>query len=255
MALVDTFVGSRRRDRLARTLVRLAMEVDGVDGAAVVEVSEDNRPEVVAFSDEDVRHLTDLQITGRSGPAFDAADAGRSALLEQRGGDPRWAVLSPLAEELELTYAYAIPLIRRRKTLGGLVLYGRSSPDVDRLDARLETLTAVAAVGLLQARMHRAVDERVEQLERALVHRAIIEQAKGVLLAQGHADPEAAFEALRGHARRHRVKLDEVAREVVKGASGAKQALVLPRQRGDEGEANSTGAEGTRPNSSHGRRP
>lgn len=237
MTLIDTFVESRRRDRLSRTLVRLALEVDGVDDAAVVEVRDGDELEVMAFSSEDVRHLTGLQLTDPTGgPAVGAVRSGEPALLERHQGGHQWALLQPFADELGHQYAYAIPMRRRSETLGSLVLYGRDVRGLDDAGRQLlETLAQIAAIGLAQARAVRAANERADQLKGALTTRAVIEQAKGVLLAQGYPDPDAAFEALRGHARTHRRRLDEVARDVVQGASSGERSPVLPRQRVDKG--------------------
>ena len=236
MTLIDTFVDSRRRDRLSRTLVRLSLEVDGVDGAAVAEARDGDALEVMAFSSEDIRHLTDLQLNDvDGGPAVDAGRNGEPALLERREGDRQWTLLAPFADELGHHYAYAVPLRRRSETLGVLVLYGHHFHDVEDAGHQLlGALAQVAAIGLAQARAVRASNERADQLEGALATRAVIEQAKGVLLAQGYPDPDAAFEALRGHARTHRKRLDEVAHDVVRRASSGEGSPV-PRQRADEG--------------------
>ena len=237
MTLIDTFIESRHRDRLSRTLVRLALSVDGVDGAAVVEVPDGHEREVVAFSGEDIRHLTDLQLTDPSGgPAADAVQFGEPALLQRHQGGRKWTLLRPFVDELGHHYVYAIPLRRRSETFGGLVLYGRDFRHLDGAGRQLlETLAQIAAIGLAQARAVRAANERADQLEGALTTRAVIEQAKGVLLAQGYPDPGAAFEALRGHARTHRRRLDQVARDVVQRAASGERSPVLPRQRVDEG--------------------
>jgi hypothetical protein len=56
-----------------------------------------------------------------------------------------------------------------------------------------------------------------DQLEAALEHRWLIEQAKGVLMGREQLDAQAAFERLRGAARSSTRRLDDVAREVTAG--------------------------------------
>jgi hypothetical protein len=225
---------------MAATLARLAVELDGVDGAAVVEGGGDE-PEVAGFSTEDYRHLTDLQIDEPGGPAVEAMRTGRAAVLVRRQGDAaRWLVLQPTADELGVRYVYALPLRRHRDTLGSLVLFGADLGDLGALERReLETLAQVAGVGLAQRRLVRAADERAEQLQGALSTRVVIEQAKGVLLAQGCADLDAAFETLRDDARAHRRRLEDVARAVVAAATSRAGSPVLPQQRRDEPAASS----------------
>jgi ANTAR domain len=59
--------------------------------------------------------------------------------------------------------------------------------------------------------------ERVSQLETALESRVVIEQAKGILAARLDRPVEDAFELLRRAARSHRVRLHDLAAEVVAG--------------------------------------
>lgn len=59
--------------------------------------------------------------------------------------------------------------------------------------------------------------EKVAQLESALVSRVNIELAKGALAERHRTTPEAAFAALRSYARSNRVRIHDVAADVVAG--------------------------------------
>ena len=81
---------------------------------------------------------------------------------------------------------------------------------------------AFACVGVLgPEEMQGALDIAVERfaqyrdLQAAFGGRAIIEQAKGILMARNRVDQEEAFELLRNHARSHSQKLVHVAEAVV----------------------------------------
>ncbi len=60
--------------------------------------------------------------------------------------------------------------------------------------------------------------ELSQQLEQAMVSRAGIEQAKGVLMAQSGVSSDEAFELLKRASQRENRKLREVAEEIVKRA-------------------------------------
>ncbi len=59
--------------------------------------------------------------------------------------------------------------------------------------------------------------ERAEQLQTALDSRVVIEQAKGYLVAAEGIGPDEAFERIRAHARRHRLRTHDVCRAVLAG--------------------------------------
>ena len=57
----------------------------------------------------------------------------------------------------------------------------------------------------------------IDQLEHALHHRVVIEQAKGILMEREQLDQAGAFDRLRKAARAGRRRVSEVAAEVVAG--------------------------------------
>jgi hypothetical protein len=71
---------------------------------------------------------------------------------------------------------------------------------------------------LLSAAVTAQVKGRLaDQLQAALEHRWLIEQAKGVLMGREDLDAQAAFERLRGAARSSTRRLADVARDVTGG--------------------------------------
>jgi AmiR/NasT family two-component response regulator len=90
-----------------------------------------------------------------------------------------------------------------------------------------------AYAGLVASLLSAAVTAQVkgrlaDQLQAALEHRWLIEQAKGVLMNRENLDAQAAFERLRGAARSSTRRLADVARDVTGGqplpASGRARA-------------------------------
>lgn len=70
--------------------------------------------------------------------------------------------------------------------------------------------------------------ERAQQLQTALDSRVVIEQAKGYLVASEGITPDEAFERIRDHARRHRLRTHEVCRAVLAGERLASTAAGPP---------------------------
>jgi hypothetical protein len=80
-----------------------------------------------------------------------------------------------------------------------------------------ETLDRVAA-----DRAHRAhpdtrnqLREELEGLRRAMEHRAVIEQAKGIIMASTGRTPDEAFELLRQQSQHSNMKLRDIAADIV----------------------------------------
>lgn len=63
--------------------------------------------------------------------------------------------------------------------------------------------------------MDEPLADGAEALERAMESRAVIEQAKGVIMATARVDAEAAFEILRQQSQAENRKLRDVAAEIV----------------------------------------
>jgi hypothetical protein len=93
-------------------------------------------------------------------------------------------------------------------------------PDRPWLAQEVESLHAYASVvaSLVRAAADAERDAQlIGQLEYALHHRVVIEQAKGILMEREQLDPAGAFDRLRKAARALRRRVSEVAAEVVAG--------------------------------------
>jgi PAS domain S-box-containing protein len=73
--------------------------------------------------------------------------------------------------------------------------------------------------------------DQVQHLERALLSRVVIEQAKGVLAGRHGVDVDTAFEALRGAARSNNLRVHDLAWRTVRVPKTPEEiAALLPRQ-------------------------
>ena len=230
LPLVGTSRAPSRDDRLPEVLVGLALALVGVDEAVVMLVPERGRLDVAACSSEEVGRLCKPGVVdAQGGPGGEAACTGRAVLLEPTRARPGHQGFLRAAGELGFGLVHALPISCAPVTLGSLVVFGEAALSLCRPERRmLQALVQVAGVGLHQRRALRAADDRVGQLERALVSRVVIEQAKGALLARGAADLAGAFRALRLHARSHHLRLEDVAADVVGRAALNEGPVLLP---------------------------
>ena len=104
-----------------------------------------------------------------------------------------------------------------------LVGHGGAEPDGLGVPDPAEWAKFVAAVAN-NARVREELVEEVGQLQRALDSRIVIEQAKGIVMAQRRCGPDEAFEVLRRTARSGNLKLHALAAALVEQARRKDQA-------------------------------
>lgn len=102
------------------------------------------------------------------------------------------------------------------RALGALNLYAdqpRQWSDDDLAAARV--LADMATSYIVNASELERAQRTAEQLQEALDSRIVIEQAKGILAADGRLEMDQAYQVLRRHARNHSASLRSVAEAVV----------------------------------------
>jgi GAF domain-containing protein len=205
-------------DAALQLVAREADDLFPVDGAGVMLLSEGNALRYVAASDEQGKLLEALQEDTQEGPCVDAFYHDRPVAAPDLAADPRWPSVGPPAAGHGIRAVLGVPIGLRKGPVGTLNVYAAAPHPFDQ-----DELTAIQAyarvVGsLLRAAVRAHVQGRAAaQLQYALDHRVLIEQAKGVVMERSKLDATAAFELLRSHARSTRMPLDEVARQVVDG--------------------------------------
>ncbi|GAB3468511.1 hypothetical protein GCM10027519_39500 [Kineococcus endophyticus] len=115
-----------------------------------------------------------------------------------------------------------LPDPERRQGSINVYCFGRPEHPVVTPEAQgaLEQFAAYAAVALGNAAALAEAGDRAANLQIALQSRAVIEQAKGVLVARNGIDPDAAFALLSTWSQHQNRKLRVIAEEVVAEASG-----------------------------------
>ena len=181
----------------------------------------------MAASSEDARLLELFQLQNAEGPCLDAHRTGEEVadiVIEE--SVERWPVFAPRAAALGLHSAHCFPLRLRDQVIGAMNTFRADARAMSQEERRVaRALADLATIGLMQERALRRAEELTEQLQFALNSRIVIEQAKGVVARTLDVGVDQAFGMLRAYARQHRLRLTDVARDVVEDR-GALQALV-----------------------------
>ena len=192
-------------------------DVFQVDGAGLLLLDEDGVLRYTAASDEPGRMLEALQEQFGEGPCVDAFLDGAPVLAADMGADPRWPSVGPLAAGHGVRAVLGVPVDLPQGPVGTLNVYAAQPHTWDDADvAGIRAYTRVIASLLRTAVRAHVSGKAAGQLQRALDHRSLIEQAKGVVMQRRGIDQQAAFELLRSQARSSRRRLDEVALQIIR---------------------------------------
>lgn len=154
------------------------------------------------------------------GPCLECVHTAQPVTSSDLRTEQRWPRFADLALHAGYRAAAAVPMRSRHRIIGSLTLLNTEPDGVDQASIQLgQALADMATVGLLQQRAADYDNFLAQQLQAALHHRVVVEQAKGVLAEAGDLTPEAAYAMLRDHARRHDRHLTELARSLVTGTT------------------------------------
>ncbi len=202
-------------------IVRTTHAIFDVDGAGLMLADTDHQLRNVAVSDGRMRHLEELQIRHHEGPCVTAFDDKELVGVEDLAEDDRWPLFCAAAVEQGVRAVLASPLPYNQDAVGVVaVLSEKTHPWSAEGELALLAFTDLAAL-LIASMMHgQENSELAAQLQTALNSRAIIEQAKGVLIGRDGISPHTAYQQLRAQARSQRRKLSAVCAEIVRDAAG-----------------------------------
>jgi transcriptional regulator with GAF, ATPase, and Fis domain len=189
--------------------------IPGATGASLTMMNESG-PAAVAFSDEGSRALDEMQNHEHEGPCLDASRTGQVFRVRDLTNEHRWPSYAPLAAETGARSVLSIPVTVETKILGALNVY---APEPDAFGAQIvalaEVITAHASLATQVATALFAHQNLSERLQAAMTTMPVVEQAKGILMAQRRITAEAAFDVLRERSQHSNVKLRDIARQIV----------------------------------------
>ncbi len=169
------------------------------------------------------------QLDAGQGPCVDAWTHGASVLADDLTADDRWPHLAVPASREHLRSALAALVHADAGAIGVVGCYAAAPGVFAEDDVRtVELLASAAGAALTAVRLRVQGEEAVAQLTRALRSRAVIDQAKGVVMAVRGGSADDAFAYLAQLSQAQNVKLQLIARRVVEQARTG--TVVLPER-------------------------
>jgi hypothetical protein len=200
-------------------LTHRCVDMLGISAAGVMLASPPGELRLVATSSEAMQLVELFELQAQEGPCLDAFHTGEPVeheILRHESG--RWPRFSIVALEAGFQSVFALPLRLRETTIGALNLFSMGESPMAEADvvvaggfADLATISVIQHGAAIEA-------QRInEQLSQAITSRIVIEQAKGVISERARIDLSEAFSRLRNYARRHSIRLADVAQSAIDG--------------------------------------
>ena len=206
-------------ESLDDTLQRVAeLACETLDGADLAGVSllRDGKPTTAVFTDLASPQVDSAQYETGEGPCLDAWRHQQVFHIESTTDDVRWPAFSSAAAEHGIRSTMSLPLSVRGNGIGALNLYSRKPAAFPQEQEALGLMFAAqASVALANAQVYDSAYRLTQQLQEALTSRAVIDQAKGILMAQHAVGPDEAFNLLRVASQRENRKLRDLAADLI----------------------------------------
>jgi GAF domain-containing protein len=204
---------------LAATLVRVAqLAKETLAGAAEASVTlvQTAGMVTVGVTGMVAAELDERQYDEGFGPCMDAAVSGAAVAIPDTAAEDGYRDFAAVARRLGVTGVLSVGLPLDHRIVGSLNVYRTDGGlfDQETVDA-IRAFARFAAGAVVNAGAFAEATETARNLRLAMQSRAVIEQAKGILMARHRCPPDEAFELLAAESQRTQRKLRDIARDVV----------------------------------------
>jgi GAF domain-containing protein len=208
-------LGEQPLPQILERVVHLACEMLPGTAEASITLLTDDEPATLAFTGEVAIALDERQYLEESGPCLTCARSGQTITVPDITCENRWPGYAEQARGYGVLSSLSVPLVQR--TIAGALNYYLRDPgefDPATIDTA-ETFAGHAAVAVANAHLYEATAALAEQMRQAMASRAVIEQAKGIIMRDRGCSSDEAFGALVHLSQTTHVKLRDLAQLLV----------------------------------------
>ena len=218
-ALSHFFVGD---GTMHETLTRVSQYAEEAVPPAVMTgltMLVDGRARTAVFTDEAAPEIDSAQYETGIGPCLDSFRHRKIFRIDDTTKDDRWAAFSEAAAAYGIRSTLSIPLVANHEGLGALNFYSRTPNGFSKEDEEVASQFGVqAAIVLANAQAYWDAHLLSQNLATAMQSRAVIEQAKGIMMGAQRCTADEAFQILVRASQRENRKLREIAEDIVSRA-------------------------------------
>ncbi|MGC4758950.1 GAF and ANTAR domain-containing protein [Micromonospora trifolii] len=217
-------LGENSLDEVLQRVAELAKRVLPVPVEVSVTLVRGGTGHTAAFTDELALDMDERQYAQGSGPCLAAATAGDILPVPDLAAEDRWPDWAERGRKAGLGSSVSVGMPIQEAVVGALNVYARTPHAFDDdTVAVLETFAAYAAVALANAQLYESTANLARQMQDAMASRAVIEQAKGIIMAERRCASNEAFNIRAKVSQDSNRKLRDVAQTLVDRAAGRPQ--------------------------------
>jgi GAF domain-containing protein len=214
--LSKIMLGTQPLDEVLGRIAELAKRTIPEVAEASVTLVRGREVSSVVFTGPLAVDLDERQYDAGFGPCVDAAASGATIAIPDTSASTDYPDFARMAYRRGITSTLSVGLPVERRIIGALNLYGNSGQPFEEASSELaHAFAGYAAVAVANAGVYASTAELARNLQRALESRGVIDQAKGILMAQHRLSPDAAFALLAEQSQRDNRKLRDLAADIV----------------------------------------
>jgi GAF domain-containing protein len=215
-ALAGVVLTDRRVSDVLTEITGIARRAMPGTDAASITLIRGEEPFTAAYDGKMALDADELQYERGYGPCVDAGRAGQVFLIDDMRTEERWPDYAQHAAAHGALSSLSVPLPFQGASIGALNTYaGRPHAFGERDVVLAEEVAAWVAVAIGRADAAVRTSEDLAHLRIAMTSRAVIEQAKGILMERHKVTEDQAFTILTHASQRTNTKLRDVAAELV----------------------------------------
>ncbi len=207
-------------DRVCFQVTRLTKEVVAGTGDTSVTMLRSGRAAMtVAATGPLATGLDEHQYSDGAGPCLQAATTGQPQHVPDMCTETRWPKYTAHALQEEVLSSLSLPLLLTEGTVASLNIYALRGHAFDEHAQQLaEHIARCATATITNINLYTSARQLADQLQQAIASRAVIEQAKGIIMGDRRCDAGEAIDLLKKVSQDANRKLRDVAAALVERA-------------------------------------
>jgi GAF domain-containing protein len=211
VVLVDRDLGDILTD-----ITSLARRAAPAFDAASITLIRGEKAFTAGYEGQMARDADEMQYERGYGPCIDAGLAGQVFVIDDTATEQRWPNYCRAVAAHGIGSSLSMPLPFQTTTIGALNCYAGLAHAIGDEDRTLaEEVASWVALTLGNVDSVARTSEELNNLKIAMKSRAVIEQAKGILMERYHVTDDMAFTLLSRASQHHNIKLRDIADELV----------------------------------------